>query len=80
MQLKESGTIQVDGYNARRTDDNQWLVTKAGVVVDYLDSIVDIYNAIDEHETRIRARADKAEADAKDRAKIWGGGSDIMSF
>lgn len=64
MKLKDSGTIQVDGYNVRRTDSNQWLITKRGTVVSYVDALSEVYPAIDYHVARVRARAAKAEADA----------------
>ncbi len=73
MQLKNSGTIQVDGYNVRRTANERWLITKAGVVVEYVDALAEVYPAIDYHIARVRARAAKAEADATEakREKSW---------
>ncbi len=64
MKLKDSGTIQVDGYNVRRTESNQWLITKAGTIVSYVDALSEVYPAIDYHVACVRARAAKAEADA----------------
>ncbi len=64
MNLRDSGTIQVDGYNVRRTAANQWLITKAGEVVSYVDMLSEVYPAIDYHVARVRARSARAEADA----------------
>lgn len=87
MQLKDSGTIQVDGYNVRRTDGNQWLITRCGVVVDYVDSLAEVYPAIDRNAERIRDRVAKAEADNEARRALAEGqgidpnhGGHIMSF
>lgn len=73
MNLKDTGTIQVDGYNVRRTNSNQWLITKKGTVIAYVDTLAEIYPAIDFYVAKVRARAAKAEADlaqAKER-EAW---------
>lgn len=80
MELKDSGTIQVDGYNVRRTDDNRWLITKAGTMISYVDTLAEVYPAIDYHVARVRARAAKAHADAAEAKEKASWGETLLHF
>lgn len=46
MQLGKSGTIKIDGCQARFTAEGQWVVSKHGKILGHVDSLAEIPNMI----------------------------------
>lgn len=64
MKLTQSGTIKVDGYSARRTDEGDWHVSRFETSLGYVDSVDEIQGLITRHKEKVRARLAMAQEKA----------------
>lgn len=70
MQMLSGGSVDVDGYLARRTSEGRWLVSRKGAVVGYVDLLAEVSGLIDQHREKVRAHlADIARRMAERKAR-----------
>ena len=67
MQLTKTGAVKFGAYLARRTKDEQWLVTTGGRIVGYAADLSDAEAMASKDETRRAERLAQLEERAKAR-------------
>lgn len=76
MQLTEHGTVTINGYLARFTIGDGWMVSRCGKVLGYVDSLAEVEELIAKNLERVRSHLAmvtrqaierKAEAEADDK-------------
>lgn len=74
MQLTEHGTVTINGYLARFTVGDGWMVSRCGKILGYVDTLAEVEGLIAKNLERVRAHLAmvteqaiqrKADADAE---------------
>jgi hypothetical protein len=64
MKLTQNGTIKIGGYNARRTVEGDWHVSRFETSLGYVDSLDEVEGLIERHKEKVRARLARAQEKA----------------
>lgn len=69
MQLKSSGTINVNGYNCIFTQNGQWAISRHGVPVGFVDTLAEVETYVARNLENIRARIRRNQEQAAELAQ-----------
>ena len=67
MQLTRSGTVKIDGHNARFTNEGKWLVSRHETFIGEVDTLEEVSGLIARHLERVRARLARAQERHRER-------------
>lgn len=69
MQLKSSGTININGYNCIFTQEGQWSISRHGVPIGFVDTLAEVEAYTERNLENIRARLRRHQEEAAERAE-----------
>lgn len=69
MELTPHGTIMVDGCTVRNTKEGQWMVSRSGIHIGYVDTLAEVPSLIERQRVAVRERLARIEAEAEARRK-----------
>jgi hypothetical protein len=67
MELSNTGSVVVQGFNARFTAEGKWLVSRLGRTIGSVDSLEEVEPLIDRYRERVRARLVDAQRENQRR-------------
>lgn len=67
MNLSTSGTVKIDGYHCLFTQDGQWMISRHGTPLGYVDTLAEVKAFIASNLERIRTRLRRANEEAAAR-------------
>ena len=67
MKMKESGTVNVNGYSCIFTQDGQWAISRHGTLLGYVATLSEVDVYIARNLERVRARLARANEEAAER-------------
>lgn len=67
MKLTNTGTIKSDDYNIRFTQSGEWMVSRSGTVIGYVDTLSEVPALIEAKHVEVRERLARVEAEHAER-------------
>jgi len=69
MKMKESGTVNVNGYSCMFTQDGQWAISRHGTPIGYVATLSEVETYVARNLESIRARLQRAIEQAAERGE-----------
>lgn len=67
MNLSTSGSVRISGHNCLFTQDGQWMISRHGVPIGYVDTLAEVDAFITANLEKVRARLRRAVEGATER-------------